>query len=215
MTLPQKIRLLVADDHSLIREGLTKVFSREADIEVTAQATNGSEAVSVATGGEIDVAILDFNMPGRNGLDALAHIRASHPKLPVIILSMMPEREIALRALKAGADGFVSKESAAEEIVGAVRTVSSGAKYVSPAVAELLAVGIASPSASTPHEALSNREFQVMRLIASGRGTRQIADELSLSVNTIATYRRRILEKLNLQNEADVVRYAVQHGLVD
>ena len=211
----QKIRLLVADDHSLIREGLAKVFSREADIEVTAQATNASEAVSIATGGDIDVAILDFNMPGRSGLDALAHIRASHPKLPVIILSMMPEREIALRALKAGADGFVSKESAAEEIVGAVRTVASGSKYVSATVAELLAVGITGPSVSTPHEALSNREFQVMRLIASGNGTRQIAEELSLSVNTIATYRRRILEKLSLQNEVDVVRYAVQHGLVD
>ena len=211
----QKIRLLVADDHSLIREGLAKVFSREADIEVTAQATNASEAVSIATGGDIDVAILDFNMPGRSGLDALAHIRASHPKLPVIILSMMPEREIALRALKAGADGFVSKESAAEEIVGAVRTVASGSKYVSATVAELLAVGITGPSVSTPHEAPSNREFQVMRLIASGNGTRQIAEELSLSVNTIATYRRRILEKLSLQNEVDVVRYAVQHGLVD
>lgn len=210
-----KIRLLVADDHSLIREGLAKVFSREADIEVTAQATNGSEAVSIATAGDIDVAILDFNMPGRSGLDALAHIRARQPKLPVIILSMMPEREIALRALKTGANGFVSKESAAEEIVGAVRTVANGAKYVSPTVAELLALDIAGPTVSTPHEALSNREFQVLRLIAGGRGTRQIAEELSLSVNTIATYRRRILEKLNLQNEADVVRYAVQNGLVD
>lgn len=209
------IRILIADDHSLIREGLAKVFSREADLELVAKVSNGSEAVNYVAAGAVDVAVLDFNMPGRSGLDTLSHIRAIRPKLPVIILSMMPEREIALRAFKAGADGFVSKESAAEEIVGAVRAVASGAKYVSSTVAELLAVGIAGPEAGATHEALSNREYQVMRLIATGKGTREISEELSLSVNTIATYRRRILEKLNLKGDAEIVRHALQHGLID
>ncbi|MFC3230547.1 response regulator [Marinibaculum pumilum] len=209
------IRVLIADDHSLIREGLAKVLARQSDIRLVAEASNGTEAARKAGSDDVDVAILDFNMPGRSGLDALSHIRALRPKLPVIILSMMPERDLALRAFRGGADGFVSKDSAAEEIVEAVRTVASGAKYVSAAVAELLAVGIAAPESQQPHEALSNREFQIMRMIASGHGTRQIADELSLSVNTIATYRRRVLEKLGLKNDADIIRHAIQYRLID
>lgn len=209
------IRLLIADDHALIREGLRKVFRRETDIEVVAEAKDAVEAVARVREHEVDVAILDFSMPGRSGLDALAQIHALKPGLPVLMLSMMPERDVVSRAFKAGAAGFVSKESAADEIVAAVRCVASGRKYVSPAAAEELAALVGAPSRAVPHETLSNREFQVMRLIAGGRGTRQIAEELSLSVNTIATYRRRILEKLGLRSDVDIARYALEHRLTD
>ncbi len=209
------IRILIADDHALIREGLRKVFRREEDIEVVAEAVDAGEAVARVREQPIDVAVLDFNMPGRTGLDALAQIRALKPGMPVLILSMMPEREVAMRVFKAGASGFVSKESAAEEIVAAVRQVAAGRKYVSPLVAEQLATGIGAPEQALPHDALSDREFQIVRLIAAGQGTRQIAENLSLSVNTIATYRRRIQEKLAVRSDVEITRYAIEHQLVD
>lgn len=207
------IRVLIADDHALIREGLRKVFRREQDIEVAAEAVNSAEAVARVRELALDVAILDFNMPGRNGLEALQQIQVLKPGLPVLILSVMPERDVVLRVFKAGAAGFVSKESAADEIVSAVRCVVAGKKYVSPAAAEHLAAGIGSPAQSMPHDALSDREFQIVHLIAAGKGTRQIAEELSLSVNTIATYRRRIFAKLGLRSDVDITRYVIEHQL--
>ncbi len=207
------IRLLIADDHALIREGLRKVFRREADIEIVAEARDAAEAVAATRALELDVAILDFSMPGRSGLEALTQIQALKPNLPVLMLSMMPERDVALRAFKAGAAGFVSKESAAEEIVAAVRQVAAGRKYVSPAAAEQLAQGFGAPAHAQPHDALSDREFQVLRLIARGRGTRAIAEELSLSVNTVATYRKRILDKLGLRSDVDIARYVIERGI--
>jgi len=209
------IRLLIVDDHALIREGLRKVFQREADIEVIGEARDGAEAVAQVRELAPDVVILDFNMPGRSGLEALQQIRAFKPQLAVLMLSMMPEREAAVRIFKAGASGFVSKESAAEEIVAAVRRVAVGKKYVSPAVADELAAGLGAPGRSQPHEALSDREFQVLRLIARGKGTRGIAEELSLSVNTVGTYRRRIQEKVGLRSDVEIARYAIEHRLVD
>ena len=152
-------------------------------------------------------------MPGRSGLDALPQIRAFKPRLPVLILSMMPERDVALRVFKAGAAGFVSKAAAADEIVAAVRLVASGRKYVSPEVAEQLATGIGEPQQALPHDALSDREFQIVGMIAAGKGTREIAEELSLSVNTIATYRRRILDKLALRSDVEITRYAIEHRI--
>lgn len=209
------IRVLIADDHELIREGLQKVFRRETDIEVVAQAKDAAEAVARIREGNIDVAILDFNMPGRSGLDALNQILHIDPQMPVLILSMLPEEKIAVRIFKSGAAGFVSKESAADEIVDAVRRVAAGKKYVSAALGELLVGELGRPAHALPHEALSDREFQVARLIASGKGTRAIAEELSLSVNTIATYRRRILEKLSLRSDNEITRYALEHGLIE
>ncbi|NHN36256.1 response regulator transcription factor [Pseudomaricurvus alcaniphilus] len=209
------IRLLIADDHSLIREGLRKVFSREAGMELVAEACDAAEAVALVRAHDIDVAILDLNMPGRSGLDAIAAIHAIKPKLPILILSMIQQRDIALRVFKAGGVGFVSKESAAEEIVTAVRQAAAGKKYVSAAVAEQLAEGLGMQAEGLPHDALSDRELMVLRLIASGQGTRNIAEQLSLSVNTIATYRRRIMEKLGLRSDVEIARYAIKHQLSD
>ncbi len=207
------IRILITDDHALIREGLRKVFKREEDIEVVAEAKTAAEAVACVREHQIDVAVLDFNLPGRSGLDALQSIRELKPQLPVLILSMMPERGIALRAFKAGAVGYVSKESAADEIVTAVRQAAAGGKYVSPAVAQELATGIGQPADMMPHQTLSDREFQVVRLIADGHSTRQIADQLSLSVHTVATYRRRIREKLGLASDVEITRFAIDNDL--
>lgn len=207
------IRILITDDHALIREGLRKVFRREEDIEIVAEAQTAAEAVACVREHQLDVVVLDFNLPGRSGLDALQSIRELKPQLPVLILSMMPERGIALRAFKAGAVGYVSKESAADEIVTAVRQAAAGGKYVSPAVAQELATGIGLPADVMPHQALSDREFQVVRLIAAGQNTRQIADQLSLSVHTVATYRRRIRDKLGLASDVEITRYAIDNDL--
>ncbi|MGB5346476.1 MAG: response regulator transcription factor [Woeseia sp.] len=209
------IRVLIADDHALIREGLTKIFGREPDIEVVAEAKDANEAIAWSRANDYDVAIIDVNMPGPSGLDALQHILSDKPTLPVLMLSVLPERNFAVRMLRAGAAGFVSKESAADEIVEAVRRVASGKKYVSPTAADSLAMELARGSQAEPHTFLSNREFQVLRMIASGRGTRVMAEELKLSVNTIATYRRRILKKLELASDVELTRYALEHKLLD
>ncbi len=207
------IRIIVADDHELIREGLRKVFGREPDIDLIATAKDASEATELCKQHEVDVFIVDFNMPGRSGLELITRLKSLQPKLPVLVLSMMPERDVAVRAFKAGAAGFVSKESAAEEIVIAVRKVATGSKYVSAAVAEQLAGNLGMPDFEVAHDALSDRELQVVRLIASGKRTREISEELNLSINTIATYRRRVSEKLNLRSDVEITRYAIEHGL--
>lgn len=209
------IRVLIADDHALIREGLTKIFEREKDIEVVAEAKDAHEAIAFCRDLELDVAVIDVNMPGPGGLDALQNILRHKPDLPVLMLSVLPERNFAVRMLRGGAAGFVSKESAAEDIVEAVRRVAEGSKYVSPAAADSLAKELVRGSKAEPHAALSNREFQVLRMIASGLGTRVISEKLNLSVNTIATYRRRILQKIGLKSDVELARYALEHELLD
>lgn len=208
------IKIIIADDHELVREGLRKVFSREKDIELVETAKDASEAVEFCRKYDVDVFIVDFNMPGRSGLELIARLKSLKPKLPVLVLSMMPERDVALRAFKAGAAGFVSKESAVEEIVIAVRKVVNGSKYVSAAVAEQLAGNIGTSEFEVAHDALSDRELQVVQLIASGKRTREISVQLSLSVNTIATYRRRVSEKLNVRSDVEITRYAIEHNLI-
>lgn len=209
------IRLLVADDHALVREGLCKVFQREQDCEVVVEAGSGKEVIAALRENEIDVAVLDFNMPDRSGLDLVKLMQDTHPKIPVLILSMAPEREVAVRLLRAGAAGFVSKQSAAQDIVAAVHTVNSGEKYISSAVALELANTLGGGQSSIPHNQLSDREFQVLQQIASGSSTKDISEALKISVNTVATYRRRILEKLNLRTDVDITRYALKHSLVE
>jgi len=209
------IRVLIADDHALIREGLAKIFGLEPDILVVAAAADAREAVDYALAEQVDVVILDVNMPGPSGLEALKRILAEKPELPVLMLSMLPERDFAVRMLRAGAAGFISKESAIDEIVAAVRHVAQGGKYVSPRAAEHLAAELAKPGERAAHELLSNREFQVLRMIAAGQGTRQIAETLSLSVNTVATYRRRSLKKLGLRSDVEVTRYMLERGLLE
>ena len=207
------IRILIADDHALIREGLGKVFDRESDMNVVASAADAASAIEYAASHDIDVAILDVNMPEQSGVEALTQMLESRPKLPVLMLSMLPERNIATRMLNAGAAGFVSKESAADEIVAAVRQVAAGGKYLSPALSAARAAEQA--GLTEPRSQLSRRELQVLRLIASGNNTRSVAEQLGLSINTIATYRRRILTKLALKSDVDVTRYALENHLLD
>lgn len=208
------IRVLVADDHELIREGLRKIFSRQPDIELVATARNAAEAMAAVREFEPDVAVLDFSMPGRSGLESIAALRALQPGLAVLILSFMPESDLAVRTLKAGGAGFISKDSAGTEIVTAVRRAAAGQKYISPATAEQLAVAVARPTGEDPHDSLSPRELQVLRQIAAGLSTRDIAAAMSLSVNTVATYRRRLREKLGVDSDVALARYALENRLV-
>ncbi|MEQ8208116.1 MAG: response regulator transcription factor [Woeseia sp.] len=209
------IRILIADDHALIREGLRKIFEQHDDMEVVGEAQNAEQAVSMTRDGNVDLALIDMNMPGVSGFEALQQIVKREPKIPVLVLSMLPESDYALRILKAGAAGFLSKSTPPDEIVAAVRQVAAGEKYVGAVAAERLASELSQPEDVTPHAQLSNREFQVLRMIASGKGTRLISEELKLSVNTVATYRRRILQKLQLSSDVEVAHFAVEHRLLD
>jgi len=209
------IKVAIVDDHPLLREGVKKILESESDIEVIAQAENVSGLASLTENTDLDLLILDISLPGRSGLDALAEIRKKRPRLPVLVLSMHPEDQYALRALKAGASGYVTKASAAEELLGAVRKVCSGGRYVSRAVAEMLADDLARPFEKLPHENLSNREIQVLCMIAAGKAVTEIATEISLSVNTVNTYRARILGKLGMRSNAELIRYAIEYKLVE
>ncbi len=209
------IRILIADDHAVVRRGLRQTVSEEPDMTVVGEASNVPELLSLARKVPCDVVVLDISMPGRSGLDALKELRQECPRLPVLVLSMHPEDQYALRTLRIGAAGYLTKDTAPEELVKAIRKAVSGGKYVTPSIAEKLALGLAKDSARPLHEALSEREYQVMCLIASGKSVTEISVELSLSVKTISTYRARILEKMNLKNNAELVHYAVFNQLVD
>jgi two-component system invasion response regulator UvrY len=209
------IKVAIVDDHPLILEGVVKILEGEPDMKVVAQAENVSGLLALTENTEPDLLILDISLPGRSGLDALAEIRKTRPQLPVLVLSMHPEDRYALRALKAGASGYVTKASAAEELLGAVRRVISGGRYVSRAVAEMLADDLARPLEKPPHERLSDREFQILGMIAKGKAIKEIAAEISLSVNTVNTYRARILDKMEMRSNADLIRYAIEHKLLD
>jgi DNA-binding NarL/FixJ family response regulator len=209
------IRTLIADDHALVRQGLKQIISTTQDIKVTGEAKNGQEVLSHVMQEDLDVVVLDIKMPGRDGVDVLKQIKAQKPKLPVLILSMHPEEEYALRVLKAGASGYLTKDSDPEDMLKAIRVAAQGRKYVSPALAEKLASGVTSDSDRQPHELLSDREYQVMGMIARGKTATEIAEELSLSVKTISTYRARILEKLNLKNNAELTHYVLSRNLLE
>lgn len=209
------IKVLIADDHAVVRQGLKQILAETTDMLVVGDATSGAEALEKARSEACDVLILDMTMPGLNGLEILKEVRATRPQLPVLILSMHPEEQFAVRLLKAGASGYLNKESAPDELVKAIRKVVEGGKYVSPALAERLALDISADSDKPRHETLSDREFQVMCMMATGKTVTEIAEELSLSVKTVSTYRARILEKMNLTTNAEVIRYAIQNQLVE
>jgi len=209
------INILIADDHSVVREGLKQIISGNADMTVLAEACSGNEAIEKIRKNPISVAILDISMPGKNGLDTLKELKVIHPNLPVLILSMYPEEQYALRFFRAGASGYLTKKSAPEELVNAIRIVSKGKKYVSPVLAEKLIGELDVTNEKPLHSALSDREFQVLCLLASGKTSGEIAEELFLSVKTISTYRARILEKLRLKNTAELINYAIQNQLVE
>ena len=209
------IRVLIVDDHAILRRGLIQIISEASDMQVGGEAESASQAIRLAREQPFDVVLLDITMPDRNGFDALKQLKTEKPRLPVLMLSMHPEEHYAVRALKAGAAGYLNKQSAPALLVSALRQVASGHRYVSAKVAQDLAVAIAHDPDRPPHETLSNREYETLRLMASGRTASQIAAELSLSVKTVSVYRARLLEKLQLKNNAELTRYALEHQLVD
>jgi DNA-binding NarL/FixJ family response regulator len=209
------MRVLIADDHAVFRRGLRETLA-EFFFKVTfGEAKTAQETVELVRRHDWDVVILDISMPGKSGLDVLDELRRLRPRLPILLLSMHPEEQFARRALKAGAAGYLTKESVPEELKEAVRKVVAGGRYVSATLAEKLAVDLRGGADTPLHELLSDREFQVLRMIASGRSVKDIAEELSLSVKTVSTYRARILEKSGMKTNAELIRYALQSQLVD
>ncbi len=210
----EKKRILIADDHTILREGIKQILTERGNAFEVDEASDGHEALKKINSNNYDLLILDISMPGLNGLDALKQIKYSHPELPVLILSMYPEKQYAIRVLKAGASGYLAKDSAPEMLFKAIEKILSGGKFISETLAERLAVELVSGGGKAPHEKLSDREYQVFNMIASGMTISEIAENLSLSVKTVSTYRSRILEKMGLRNNAEIIHYAIKNNLI-
>ncbi len=208
------IRLLIADDHAVVRRGMKQILAETTDIVAAGEAGNGREALDLIRKNDYDLVLLDISMPGRDGLEVLKELKNLKPKLPVLMLSMYPEEQYAVRSLRSGASGYLTKDSAPDELVAAIRKVHGGGKYVSESLAEKLALKLGADLETPPHETLSDREYQVMCMIASGKAVKEIGAELSLSVKTVSTYRARILMKMKLKSNADLTRYAIDNKLV-
>jgi len=209
------IRILIADDHAILRRGLKEILVDELKDAIFAEAGNAQQVLTDVRKQAWDLVILDITMPGRSGLDLLRDLKQLQPELPVLVLSMHPEDQYAKRVLRSGAAGYMNKETAPKELVTAIRKVLAGGRYVSAALAEKLASDLSADSARLPHERLSDREFEVLRMIASGKTVSQIAEELHLSVTTVSTHRARILEKMDMANNAELMRYAMINALID
>lgn len=209
------IKILIADDHAVVRQGLKQIIADEPDMKLLGEAENAVELLRLVRTTEIDLVILDISMSGKSGLDVLPEILNLSSKIKILILSMHAEEQFAVRALKSGANGYITKQSAPTELVRAIRKVSGGGRYVSESIAEQLAFFVGSDTTKLQHERLSDREFQVLRRIAEGRTLKEIADELFISEKTVGTYRMRILEKMNMKRNAELIRYAVQNKLVE
>jgi DNA-binding NarL/FixJ family response regulator len=207
--------VLVADDHAIVRRGVRQILEETADIMVAGEAATAAELWSMVGEGTFHAVVLDVNLPGRSGLELLADIKRVRPELPVLILTVYSEDQYAVRALKAGASGFLTKESAPEKLIDAVRKIVQGGRFITPEVAERLATSVVRGSDGPPHEALSDREFQILKMIGSGKTVSQIGRELSLSVKTISTHRTRILKKMNLKTNSELTHYAIRNGLVE
>lgn len=208
------INVLIADDHDIVREGVKQIVSDTSDIVIAGEARTGAEALTAVRNGKWDVVILDLNLPDRAGLEVLSQLRTLVPHIPVLIFSMHRESSYATRALKAGAAGYVSKDSAREHLVSAIRKVSRGERFLTPELAESVAFGVVDASGANLHERLSDREFQVLCQIAAGKPPRDIASELNLSVRTVGTHRARLLAKMGFRNNAQLVQYAIEHHLL-
>ncbi|MGH7491392.1 MAG: response regulator [bacterium] len=209
------IKVLIADDHPIVREGLKLIIRATPDITVAGEASNAQEVLDQVMLQDFQVVLLDISMPGRNGLDILKQLKSMKPGLHHLILSTHPEEQYALRALKSGASGYLTKDKVPEELINAIRKAALGGKYISAALAEKLAFNLSGEKAESPHQMLSDREYQVMCMIASGKTVKQIGEELALSIKTISTYRRRILEKMHMKTNAEITHYAVHEGLVN
>ncbi|HJV51937.1 MAG TPA: response regulator transcription factor [Noviherbaspirillum sp.] len=215
MTAQETIKVLIADDHAIVREGLKRILGETRDIEFAGAAENGNDAIKLVRSAKADVLLLDISMPDKNGIEVLKQIKKDVPKLAVLVLSMHREDQYAIRSLKAGAAGYLNKQSAPAELVDAIRQVASGRKYISAALAQELANQIGDERNLPPHETLSDREYQTLLMIASGKTVSDIALELSLSVKTISMYRTRLLQKMKLRHNAELTHYAVRNHLVE
>ncbi len=209
------IRVLIADDHAIVRHGLKQIVAETDDITVIGEADTGAQAIKLVRNTPCDVVLMDISLPDRNGIEVLKQIKKEYPKLPVLMLSMHAEREFAVRALKAGASGYLTKQSAPMQLVDAIRHVATGKKYITPSLAEEVANMLSGDMEQPPHKLLSDREYQTLCLIASGKTLSGIATELILSPKTVSVYRARVLEKLNLKNNSDITRYAIKNQLVE
>ena len=209
------IKILIADDHPVVRKGLKEIIEEIPDMAVHGEASNGQETLEKVGKSDFDIVVLDISMPGISGLDILKQLKSEKPELSILVLSMYPEEQYAVRVLRAGASGYLTKESAPEELIAAIRKASKGGKYISSSLAEKLAFDLETDAERPLHETLSDREYQVMRMIASGKTGKEIAEELFLSVKTISTYRTRILEKMEMKSNAELIHYALKHGLVE
>ena len=209
------LRILIADDHALVRKGLKQILLEEYPSAIIEEVNDGEGVIKKSISNEWDIIISDLSMPGRSGLDVLKQVKQNFPKLPVLILSIHPEEQYAIRVLKAGAAGYLSKDAATEELVEAVQRVLQGRKYISPSIAEKIAEDLGQDSSDkAPHEFLSDREFEIFKLIASGKSISEIAEKLSLSATTVSTYRARILIKMNMKTNAELIRYALENKLI-
>lgn len=208
------LRILIADDHAVVRKGLRQILIEEFPTAEVVDVADAEDMIRQVMLSSWDVVVSDLNMPGRSGLDALQQIRTSHPHLPVLILSVHPEEQYAIRVLKAGAAGYLSKDSASDELVKAIHRVLLGKKYISQTIAEKLATSFSGDTAKPPQEYLSDREFEVMKLLASGKTISEIAEMLSLSVTTVSTYRARVMTKMNMKTNADLTKYALENKLL-
>jgi DNA-binding NarL/FixJ family response regulator len=209
------IRLVVADDHTILREGLKQVLSGASDLAVVGEAQDGHEVLQRVRELEFDVLLLDMSMPGKSGIELIKQVRGEKPKLRILVLSMHPEPQYAVRAIKAGASGYLTKESAPAQLVSAIRRVAGGGAFITDSVAEQLALGAMPQTEAPPHHALSDREFQVLQLLVSGKTVSEVAGELNLSVKTVSTHKARIMQKMNMSNPTELIRYALHHGLID
>jgi len=208
-------KILIADDHGVVRQGLKEIIANAPDLVLVGEAATGDEALEKALKLDCDMLVLDITMPGRNGLDIMRELKAQKPDLRVLMLSMHPEEQYAVRALRAGAAGYLNKESAPQELMAAIEKVARGGRYISSSLAEIIAFNLTGGGEGKPHDALSDREYQVLCMIGAGKTVRQIADELMLSAKAIGTYRQRLLEKMNVSGNAELIRYALQNRLVD
>ena len=209
------IRIVIADDHTIVREGLKQVLSAAADLSVVGEAQNGHEVLERVRGLDFEVLLLDMSMPGRSGIELIKQVRGEKPKLRILVLSMHQEQQYAVRAIRAGAAGYLTKDSASAQLVSAIRKVAAGGAFITDAVAQQLALGAMPQVEGLPHQALSDREFQVFRELVSGKAVSDIAAELNLSVKTVSTHKARIMEKMSMSNPAELIRYAIHHRLVD
>jgi len=208
------LRVIVIDDHAIVRRGIVEILTERPDLTVLSEAADyGQLRAQMRQHGEVDLLVMDLSLPGKDGIEILKALHGEYPRLRVLIVSMYPEEQYAVRAFKAGASGYLNKASAPEKLLEAVEQIANGHKYVTPAIAQALIEQLAAPDEGLPHEKLSDREFQVLKLIASGHRLSDIADTLSLSPKTVSVYRARILEKMNMGNNSELVHYAVKHGL--